>query len=264
MPEGNFFHYDQAAVDHLARKDKKLAAAMQAIGPVRREVMPDLFQALMHAITGQQISMAAQRTVWGRLCGLLGEVTPQALLAQPQTALQALGLSARKVDYMRGIARQVVDGELDPARAWPLWRTPKSAAVLPPCAASASGRAEMLLLFSLQRSDILSYDDLAIRRGLRMLYRHKEMPRERFERYRRRFSPYGSLASLYLWAIAGGALPELDDPAERKKGISRPAAKLTQKHGDERLSGPFPFHDKPPACIASFPCWATDRAPASP
>lgn len=84
----------------------------------------------------------------------------------------------------------------------------------------------MLLLFSLQRSDILSYDDLAIRRGLRMLYRHKEMPRERFERYRRRFSPYGSLASLYLWAIAGGALPELDDPAERKKGRSRPAASL--------------------------------------
>ena len=84
----------------------------------------------------------------------------------------------------------------------------------------------MLLLFSLQRPDILGYDDLAIRRGLRMLYRHKEMPRERFERYRRRFSPYGSLASLYLWAIAGGALPELDDPAERKKGRSRPAACL--------------------------------------
>ena len=56
MPEGNFFHYDQAAVEHLARKDKKLAAAMQAIGPVRREVMPDLFQALMHAITGPAIT----------------------------------------------------------------------------------------------------------------------------------------------------------------------------------------------------------------
>ena len=192
MPEGDFFRYDQAAVDHLARKDKKLAAAMQTIGPVRREVMPDLFQALMHAITGQQISMAAQRTVWGRLCGLLGEVTPQNLLARPQAALQALGLSARKVDYMRGIG---------------VWT------------------AEMLLLFSLQRPDILSYDDLAIRRGLRMLYRHKEMPRERFERYRRRFSPYGSLASLYLWAIAGGALPQLDDPAERGKGGVRPSGR---------------------------------------
>lgn len=215
MPEGNFFRYDQAAVDHLARKDKKLAAAMQAIGPVRREVMPDLFLA-----RGKP-----QRTVWGRLCGLLGEVTPQALLAQPQTALQALGLSARKVDYMRGIARQVVDGELD----LPGMAALEDAEV---CRRLAALRgigvwtAEMLLLFSLQRPDILSYDDLAIRRGLRMLYRHKEMPRERFERYRRRFSPYGSLASLYLWAIAGGVLPELDDPAERKKGRSRPAASL--------------------------------------
>ena len=156
---------------------------------------------------------------------LLGEVTPQALLAQPQTALQALGLSARKVDYMRGIARQVVDGELD----LPGMAALEDAEV---CRRLAALRgigvwtAEMLLLFSLQRPDILSYDDLAIRRGLRMLYRHKEMPRERFERYRRRFSPYGSLASLYLWAIAGGALPELDDPAERKKGRSRPAASL--------------------------------------
>ena len=73
----------------------------------------------------------------------------------------------------------------------------------------------MLMLFSLQRPDILSWGDLAIQRGLRMLYRHKEMPRERFERCRRRYSPYGSVASLYLWAIAGGALPELTDPAAR-------------------------------------------------
>ena len=73
--------------------------------------------------------------------------------------------------------------------------------------------AEMLMLFSLQRQNIFSYDDLGIRRGLRMLYRHREVDRTRFERYRRRFSPYGSTASLYLWAVAGGALPELSDPA---------------------------------------------------
>ena len=214
MPEGDFFRYDQAAVDHLARKDKKLAAAMQAIGPVRREVMPDLFQALMHAITGQQISMAAQRTVWGRLCGLLGEVTPQNLLARPQAALQALGLSARKVDYMRGIARQVVDGELD----LPGMAALEDAEV---CRRLSALRgigvwtAEMILLFCLQRPDIFSYDDLAIRRGLRMVYRHRRIDRPLFERYRRRFHPYGSVASLYLWAVSGGAIPELTDPAPK-------------------------------------------------
>ena len=65
--------------------------------------------------------------------------------------------------------------------------------------------AEMLMLFSMQRPDIFSFGDLAIHRGLRMLYRHKEVSRELFERYRRRYAPHGSVASLYLWAIAGGA-----------------------------------------------------------
>ena len=76
--------------------------------------------------------------------------------------------------------------------------------------------AEMILLFCLQRPDILSYDDLAIRRGLRMVYRHREIDRERFEKYRRRYSPCGSVASLYLWAAACGAVPGLTDPAAGK------------------------------------------------
>ena len=62
------FPYEQREMEYLSRRDTKMAAVIKRLGPVRREVMPDLFQALMHAITGQQISMAAQRTVWGRLC----------------------------------------------------------------------------------------------------------------------------------------------------------------------------------------------------
>lgn len=75
----------------------------------------------------------------------------------------------------------------------------------------------MILLFGLQRLDIFSFGDLAVRRGLRMVYRHREIGRERFERYRRRFSPCGSVASLYLWAVAGGAIADLSDPAAAKK-----------------------------------------------
>ena len=75
--------------------------------------------------------------------------------------------------------------------------------------------AEMILLFCMQRPDIFSYDDLAIRRGLRMVYRHRRIDRPLFERYRRRFHPYGSVASLYLWAVSGGAIPELTDPAPK-------------------------------------------------
>ena len=67
----------------------------------------------------------------------------------------------------------------------------------------------MILLFSLGRPNIFAFDDLAIQRGMRMVYHHRKITRELFEKYRRRFSPYCSVASLYLWAVAGGAIPEL-------------------------------------------------------
>ena len=82
--------------------------------------------------------------------------------------------------------------------------------------------AETILLFCLQRPDILSYDDLAILRGLRMVYHHRSIDRRLFEKYRRRFSPYGSVASLYLWAVAGGAIPEMKDYQPPKQGRRTP------------------------------------------
>ena len=211
------FAYDERAVTYLGRRDRRLRAVMERLGPLRREVIPDLFAALVHAIVGQQVSMTVQRTLWERVQGALGEVSPARVLAVAPEDLRALGLSGRKVEYVREAAQAVAGGRLDMAAL----REMDDAAV---CDALVSLRgvglwtAEMLLLFSLQRQDVFSFDDLAIQRGLRMLYRHKLIDRARFERYRRRFSPYGSVASLYLWAVAGGALPELSDPAAETRG----------------------------------------------
>lgn len=77
--------------------------------------------------------------------------------------------------------------------------------------------AEMILLFCMQRPDVFSYDDLAIQRGLRMVYHHRKIDRKLFEKYRRRFSPYCSVASLYLWAVAGGAVDGMKDYAPKAK-----------------------------------------------
>jgi DNA-3-methyladenine glycosylase II len=69
----------------------------------------------------------------------------------------------------------------------------------------------------MQRKDILSYDDLAIIRGMRMLYRHRHIDRKRFETYRRRYSPYGSIASIYLWELSSREDLGMRDPANYKK-----------------------------------------------
>lgn len=76
--------------------------------------------------------------------------------------------------------------------------------------------AEMILLFCMQRPNVFSYGDLAILRGMRMVYHHRKIDRKLFEKYRRRLSPYCSVASLYFWAVAGGAIPEMKDYAPKR------------------------------------------------
>lgn len=77
--------------------------------------------------------------------------------------------------------------------------------------------AEMILLFCMQRPDILSFGDLAIQRGMRMVYHHRKIDKKLFEKYRRRLSPYGSTASLYFWAVSGGAVEGMKDHAPKNK-----------------------------------------------
>ena len=76
--------------------------------------------------------------------------------------------------------------------------------------------AEMMMLHSLQRPDFLSFGDLAMQRGLRMLYHHRKITRKLFEKYRRRYSPYGRVACIYLWAVTAGAEEGLKDYAPQE------------------------------------------------
>lgn len=211
-----YFSYTEEEVEYLKKRDKKLAAAIEIIGPVRREAEPEIFPALVHHIVGQQISGAAQRAVWRRVREGLGEVTPDGILARGAEGLASFGLSARKADYIFDLARRASSGEFD-AEALRAMDDAEAAEYLCRLRGVGLWTAEMLLTFTLQRRDVLSFGDFGIRRGLRMLYRHKEIDRERFERYRRRYSPCGTLAAMYLWEIAGGALPGVTDPAAEKK-----------------------------------------------
>lgn len=89
--------------------------------------------------------------------------------------------------------------------------------------------AEMLLLFCLGRPDVLSFGDLAIHRGMRMVYHHRKVTRAMFERYRRRYSPYGSVASLYLWAVLHMDAPGYERDYAPMTEAQRKAARRRRK-----------------------------------
>nr|WP_283243618.1 DNA-3-methyladenine glycosylase 2 family protein [Feifania hominis] len=192
-----------------------MAAVIERIGSIQRRVDDDLFSSVVHHILGQQISTKAQQTIWAKLENELNTVTPDILLTCGRERLQSFGTTWKKVDYILDFAQKVRSGEFD-IEALNAIPDNKAIASLASLKGIGVWTAEMILLFCLQRPNIFSYGDLAIQRGVRMVYRHKDLPRERFERYRRRFSPYCSTASLYFWAVAGGAIPELSDPAAKK------------------------------------------------
>ena len=213
-----YFEYGENEIIYLQSKDKKLSEVIEQIGMIEREVDTDLFSSVVHHIIGQQISAKAQATIWQRMKENLGEVNAETILSADISKLQSLGMTFRKAEYITDFAEKVHDGVFDLEA---VAQMPDDAAIKELVSLKGIGvwTAEMILLFCLQRPDIFSYDNLAIQRGLRMVYHHRKIDRKLFEKYRRRFSPYCSVASLYLWAVAGGAIPGMRDykPKTQKK-----------------------------------------------
>lgn len=195
------FEYTDTETDYLARQDKILGDAIVRIGHLERPVTPDLFGALANSIVSQQISTRAAETVWGRLVTLVGEVTPETIAEHSAEALRGCGMSLRKAGYLHGAAAAVVEDGLSLPE---LSRLPDEEIIKRMTALPGVGvwTVEMLMIFSMCRPDVVSYNDLAIRRGMMRLYGLSELTRPEFDEYRQRWSPYGSVASLYLWAIA--------------------------------------------------------------
>ncbi len=120
----HYFTYGQKEIKYLKGKDKKLAEVINKIGIIKREVVPDLFSALINSIVGQQISTKAHKTIYKRIKTGLGEVTPGTISACSADELQRFGLTFRKVGYMQTAAKKVLSGELDivslvePSQRW--------------------------------------------------------------------------------------------------------------------------------------------------
>lgn len=193
-----------------------MAEVIDKIGVVRRRVIPDVFAALVHSIVGQQISTKAHESIWRKVEETVGEVSPKNILAISPELLQSVGISFRKVEYIRDAARRFESGEFD-VLSFDSMSDEQVIEKLTQLKGVGVWSAEMLMLFSMRRPDVLSFGDLAILRGLRMIYHHRRIDRRLFEKYRRRFSPCNSVASLYLWAVAGGAIEGMKDYAPKQK-----------------------------------------------
>jgi len=201
------FEITEADKAALCRQAPEFIPAVRDIELESFECCGDLFYALALSIVSQQLALRASEAIFSRVEGLTGGVSARSVLDADPEALRGCGLSGRKVEYLRGAAAAAVSGAIDFAAL-----AERSDSEVVETLVSLKGvgvwTAEMLLIFALGRPDVLSFRDLGIRNGLMMLNGLAELSPAAFETIRRRVSPYGTLASLYLWRIKDGGLPE--------------------------------------------------------
>lgn len=209
-----YFDYGETETEYLKQKDKILGEIIDKIGHIKRRTDSDLFSSVVHHIIGQQISNKAQATIWQRLQDSLPSINAEHILNTNNEKLLSCGISSRKIEYITDFARKVHNGEFNLVA---IRHKSDEEVIKELCTLKGIGvwTAEMILLFCLKRPNVFSFNDLAVQRGLRMTYHHRQITRKLFEKYRRRFSPYGSVASLYLWAVAGGAIEGMTDYAPK-------------------------------------------------
>lgn len=198
------------AVRHLRCADAHLAALILQVGPLRLEPRPvaSPFDALLRAIAYQQLSGKAAATIHGRLLALFPTgITPRKLLNKPTSVLRGSGLSHNKLLAIRDLAAKSVDGTVP---GFAELRAMDDADIITRLTTVRDiGRrtVEMLLIFTLGRPDVLPLDDLGIRKGFQRIYGMRHLPAARtLERAGRRWVPYRSAASWYLWRAVDARL----------------------------------------------------------
>jgi DNA-3-methyladenine glycosylase II len=199
------------ATAYLRDIDPIMAQSIERVGPCAMVPNPNLFETLVDAIISQQISVKAADAIMGRLRkAAVGEtgalITPESLLPFEEDALRAVGLSPQKVRYIRDLTGRVSSGELELER---LSNLDDEAVITELVQVKGIGRwtAEMMLIFSLGRPDVLPVDDLGFLEGVREAYRLDARPtpkemRERGEVWR----PFRTFATWYMWGVRRLAL----------------------------------------------------------
>lgn len=190
---------------HLARRDPMLKQIVKAVGPCTLRHDSDGFAALVRSIISQQISTKAAASIRARLEEALkpNGLTPRAVLRQTQEQLRSVGLSAAKARSVHDLAEKVTSGLVPLAKLSELADEEIIERLLP---VIGIGRwtAEMFLIFSLGRLDVLPVTDLGLRSATQRIYHFSELPgtaalMEVAEPWR----PYRSVATWYLWRSLG-------------------------------------------------------------
>jgi DNA-3-methyladenine glycosylase II len=197
-------HFEESL--KLLKKDAALGAFVIKHGPIkhRRPHAGGAFQSLAEAIIYQQLSGKAADTILKRFVALFPDAkfpTPADVLKIKTEKLRAAGLSGQKAGYLKDLAAKFEDGTINPK----LFRRMDDAGVISHVVAVkgiGEWTAQMFLMFTLRRPDVLPTGDLGIQKGFQRLFKLKALPSPaQMERLALPWAGHRTLACMYLWRL---------------------------------------------------------------
>jgi DNA-3-methyladenine glycosylase II len=183
----------------LARGDPVLARIIRAHPRIALEPRGEPFFTLARSIVGQQISVKAAASIWGRVYALAPRMHPEEIARARHSKLRACGLSQRKAEYLADLAGHFLDGTLHPG-AWSAMDDEAVIAELVQVRGVGRWTAEMFLMFSLLRPDVLPLADLGLQRAISIHYfKGRRVSPRAMRRTAEAWAPWRSVATWYLW-----------------------------------------------------------------
>ena len=192
--------YWNSAVKYLSKKDPVMKKLISQYKDKTLTTRKDIFYSLCKSIIGQQISVQAANSVFKKfekVCN--GKINPKKINKLRPTKLKRCGLSRQKVKGIKELAVKFENKSFDPKK---IKSMTDEEAIIYLSSLRQIGRwsAEMILLFTLNRPDIWPIQDIGLLRSISNNYKKKYFPPRKFvEILRKRFSPYCSVATWYLW-----------------------------------------------------------------
>ena len=188
------------ALNHLRKCDPVLRAIIERVGPYRMEYSPAEFSSLAEAIVYQQLNGSAAATIWKRFSALAGDpLTPQGILKLTDQQLRSVGLSKQKSSYLKDLAAKTASGLLDFAKL-PELSDEEVVKHLTQVKGIGVWTAQMFLIFSLRRPNVLPTGDYGLQMAFKKHYKKRKLPKPKdMERIARAWEPYRSVACWYMW-----------------------------------------------------------------
>ena len=195
-------HYDldNEKVKYLISTDEKLGKLIRYINKTELILEEDGFKCIVKYIIGQQISDKARETIWQCVCSALkNEVTPEKVIEINDNELRKVGLSERKINYIKILASAVISKDIN---FYDFKKLTNEEIIKKLTALKGIGQwtAEMYLIFSLGRENVFSKGDGTIRRTIQWMYDLKKLPSpEILIKYFSSWTQYATIVSSYLW-----------------------------------------------------------------